>query len=51
MKDKKACKKILKTYKKHPDWYTPEEIQYVKIFKKQLKERKKNECETDQCDS
>lgn len=37
MEDKKACKKILKTYKKHPEWYTPQEIQYVKMIKKSLK--------------
>lgn len=45
MEDKKACKKILKTYKKHPEWYTPQEIQYVKMIKKTLK--KQNECQTD----
>lgn len=45
MEDKKACKKILKTYKKHPEWYTPQEIQYVKMIKKTLKEQ--NECKTD----
>ena len=48
MEDKKACKKIIKRAKKHPGWYTPEEVLYVKMYKKQLK---KNERKTDQCDS
>lgn len=50
MKDKKACKKILKTYKKHPDWYTPEEIEYVRMFKKSLKMKKENLTELNQND-
>jgi hypothetical protein len=48
MKDKKACKKILKRAKKHPDWYTPEELLYVRIYKKELKQ---HERKTDQCNS
>jgi hypothetical protein len=48
MKDKKACKKIIKRAKENPTWYTPEEVLYVKMYKRLLK---KNECKTDQCDS
>ena len=42
MKDKKAAKKIIKLAKKHPDWYTKQEIQYAKFIKKREK-LKKNE--------
>jgi hypothetical protein len=38
---KKAAKKIIRTYKKHPDWYTPEEIRYVKLIKKVVKENER----------
>ena len=30
LKDKKAAKKIIKLAKKHPDWYTEEEVKYAK---------------------
>jgi len=40
MKDKKAAKKIIKLAKKHPDWYTKQEIQYAKFIKKREKLRK-----------
>jgi|TARA_B100000035_G_scaffold8348_1_gene7165 hypothetical protein len=40
MEDKKACKKIIKRAKKHPEWYTPEEVRYVKMMKKAIKKRK-----------
>ena len=40
MKDKKAAKKLLKRAKKHPDWYTPEEVSYAKLMKKAIKKRK-----------
>jgi hypothetical protein len=36
---KKAAKKIIKLSKKHPDWYTPEEVSYVKLIKKRLKKK------------
>ena len=42
MEDKKVCKKIIKRAKKHPEWYTPEEVHYVKMMKKLIK-KKKNE--------
>ncbi len=37
LSDKKATKKIIKRFKKHPDWYTPEEVLYAKMIRKQLK--------------
>jgi len=40
MEDKKVCKKIIKRAKKHPNWYTPEEVSYAKLMKKKKKKRK-----------
>lgn len=37
---KKAVKKIIKTAKKHPEWYTPEDVLYAKLVKRQLKKEK-----------
>ena len=37
LSDKKASKKIIKRFKKHPEWYTPEDVMYAKMIKKQLK--------------
>jgi len=40
MKDwsiKKAAKKLIKRAKKHPDWYTEQDIYYAKQIKKQIK--------------
>ena len=42
MEDKKVCKQIIKRAKKHPDWYTPEEVLYAKAMKKQSKKKKRN---------
>ena len=47
-RQKSSCKKIIKRAKENPTWYTPEEVLYVKMYKRLLK---KNECKTDQCDS
>ena len=49
MKDKKAVKKIIKLAKKHPDWYSQEDVMYAKLYRKELKlsERRK----TDKCNS
>ena len=41
MKDKKAAKKLLKRAKKHPDWYTEQDVYYAKQVKKRIKEEKK----------
>jgi thiamine kinase-like enzyme len=40
MKDKKAAKKIIKLAKKHPDWYTKQEVMYAKFIKKREKLKK-----------
>ncbi len=37
MKDKKAAKKIIKLAKKHPDWYTRQDVLYAKMVKKREK--------------
>jgi len=40
MKDwslKKAAKKLIKRAKKHPEWYSEQEIYYAKQVKKQIK--------------
>ena len=44
MENRKAAKKIIKRAKKHPDWYTKEEVLYAKLLKRELK---KNERKTD----
>jgi len=41
LNDKKAAKVLLKRAKKHPDWYTEQEIYYAKKVKKQLKHEEK----------
>ena len=41
MKDKKAAKKIIKLAKKHPDWYTSEEVKYAKQVKWRIKQEEK----------
>jgi len=40
LKDKKAAKKLLKLAKKHPDWYTEQDVYYAKQVKKRLKKEK-----------
>ena len=41
MKDKKAAKKLLKRAKKHPDWYTEQEVYYAKKVRKQIKDEER----------
>ena len=41
MNDKKAAKKLIKLAKKHPDWYTKEDILYAKSVKRRIKEEEK----------
>tara|TARA_B100000927_G_C16164309_1_gene348705 strand:+ start:207 stop:353 length:147 start_codon:yes stop_codon:yes gene_type:complete len=41
LKDKKAAKKLLKLAKKHPDWYSKEDILYAKEVKKRIKREEK----------
>ena len=40
MEDKKAAKKIIKRAKKHPDWYTAEDVRFAKMVKKRIKAAK-----------
>lgn len=41
MEDKKAAKIIIKRAKKHPDWYTAEDVLFAKLVKKRIKAEKK----------
>jgi len=41
MKDKKAAKKLIKLAKKHPDWYTEQDVYYAKQVKKRIKKEEK----------
>ena len=41
MKDKKAAKKIIKRAKKHPEWYTEQDVYYAKMVKKRIKQDEK----------
>ena len=41
LSDKKAAKKIIKLAKKHPDWYTEQDVYYAKMMKRQFKLMKK----------
>ena len=43
LKDKKAAKKLLKRAKKHPDWYSEQDIYYAKMVKKRIKEEESYE--------
>ncbi len=38
MKDKKAAKKIIKRAKKHPEWYTKEDVKFAKMVRKRIKQ-------------
>ena len=42
MKDKKAAKLLLKRAKKHPEWYSKDEIRYAKIVKRRIKQEEKD---------
>ena len=41
MDDKKAAKKLLKRAKKHPDWYTEQDVYSAKQVKKRIKHLEK----------
>jgi len=43
---KKAAKKIIKRAKKHPDWYTQEDVMYAKLVKKVLKENERRKTDS-----
>ena len=38
---KKAAKKIIKQAKKHPDWYSEQDVYYAKMMKKKIKAQEK----------
>ncbi len=42
MNDKKAAKRIIKLAKKHPDWYTKEDVKFGKKVKKRIKQQEEN---------
>ena len=46
LSDKKAAKKIIKQAKKHPDWYTEQEIYYAKQVRKQIKNEERQSKDT-----
>jgi hypothetical protein len=50
MEDKKAAKKIIKRAKKHPDWYTSEDVRFAKMVKKRIKAEKKAQKEAAESD-
>ena len=37
MNDKKAAKKIIKLAKKHPNWYTKQDVYYAKMIRRRFK--------------
>ena len=43
MKDRKAAKKIIKRFKKHPEWYTEQDVQYAKLFRRMTKKNESSE--------
>ena len=47
MKDKKAAKLIIKRAKKHPEWYTKQEIKYAKLLRKKIKQHEREVSERD----
>ena len=47
---RKTAKKIIKLAKKHPEWYTREEVKYAKYIRKSLKKNNAT-SETDNSDS
>tara|TARA_B100000029_G_C16767646_1_gene664276 strand:+ start:24 stop:185 length:162 start_codon:yes stop_codon:yes gene_type:complete len=42
LKDKKAAKKIIKRAKKHPEWYTEQDVYYAKMVRKRIKQEEKD---------
>ena len=43
----KAAKKIIKRAKKHPEWYTEQDVYYAKMVRRRIKEEEKlkEQCE------
>tara|TARA_R100000406_G_C3030358_1_gene103089 strand:- start:273 stop:407 length:135 start_codon:yes stop_codon:yes gene_type:complete len=42
MEDKKAAKKIIKIAKKHPSYYTKDDVKYAKLIRRKLKNQNKS---------
>ena len=40
--DRKVAKKQIKIAKKHPNWYTKQDVRYAKMIKRKLKQEKKD---------
>ena len=40
---RKSAKKIIKVAKKHPTWYTKEDVKYAKLIRKKLKKNATSE--------
>ena len=51
MEDKKAAKKIIKRAKKHPDWYTAEDVRFAKMVRNRIKRQEKEEKEAAKSDN
>ena len=51
MEDKKAAIKIIKRAKKHPDWYTAEDVRFAKMVRKRIKRQEKEEKEAAKSDN
>jgi len=47
LKDKKAAKKLIKLAKKHPNWYSKEDVLYAKQVKRKLKQEKQARKESE----
>jgi len=47
LKDKKAAKKLIKLAKKHPDWYTEQDVLYAKQVKRRIKLEKQSRKENE----
>ena len=47
LSDKKAAKRLIKQAKKHPDWYTEQDVYYAKMVRRRIKqeEKSKEQCE------
>ena len=42
---RKTAKRIIKLAKKHPEWYTREEVKYAKLIRKKLKKNATSEID------
>jgi len=47
LKDKKAAKRIIKVAKKHPAYYTKEDVLYAKMVKRRIKQEKQSQQHND----